>query len=406
MKKIVVVQLILFVITALTVVPYGIYYIVGSSGVGDRITVHAYVDNALGVSEGTVVTYRGVQAGQITGIGFDPDTRRARLDLALDGDTRIPTDSYAKITQGTMAGMLNVDIFPRVDHGPFLADGDEIAMPAEEQPTQISETLAHTADLLETIDPEIIATVGEELGTAFEGLGPDLASLVTDADRISAQLAEDAPAVAELLERTVGLTGTMAANGTEFVDGMASARTVAESLQANEDRIASMLNTGPDAIRRADGVLGANEESFSAVLANLGAVGPIISDRSAALRTGLVAIPRGLAALESIVHGDRADFALIATQGPSCYYDNPRRALGDTTPVDLDLSYYCPPGQDLEQRGSRNAPRPNDLGLTNATTPGSVIGPPVVADPILIPSGNELLFFWRSLLEGNTHGIR
>lgn len=405
MKKIVVLQLVLFVITALTVVPYGIYYIVGPTGVGDRINIHATVDNALGVGEGTVVTYRGVQAGMVTGIGFDPETRGARIDFALDGDTRIPVDSYAKITQGTMAGMLNVDIFPRVDHGPYLSDGDEIAMPADEQPTQISETLAHTADLLETIDPAVISTVGQELGSAFEGLGPDLARLVTDADRLSAQLAEDAPAVAELLDRAAGLTGTMAENSSEFVDGMASARTVAESLQANEDRIASMMATGPDAMRRADEAIGANQESFSAVLANLGAVGPVISDRSAALRTGLDAIPRGLAALESIVHGDRANFALIATQGPACYYDNPRRALGDTSPIEPNLDYYCPPGQDLEQRGSRNAPRPNDLGL-GGTTPGTVIGPPVVADPILIPSGTELLYFWKSLLEGNIHGTR
>ncbi len=99
MKKIVVLQLVLFVITALTVVPYGIYYIVGPTGVGDRINIHATVDNALGVGEGTVVTYRGVQAGMVTGIGFDPETRGARIDFALDGDTRIPVDSYAKITQ-------------------------------------------------------------------------------------------------------------------------------------------------------------------------------------------------------------------------------------------------------------------------------------------------------------------
>lgn len=404
MKKIVVVQLVLFVLTAITVVPYGIYYIVGPTGLGERIHLHATVENALGVGEDTVVTYRGVQVGSVTGVGIDPDTRRARLDLTLDGSTRIPADSYAKITQGTLAGMLNVDIYPRVDHGPYLGDGDEIAMPAEEQPEQISETLSHTADLLETIDPEVIATVGNELGSAFEGLGPDLARLVADADRMSGQIAEDAPAIAELLDRTAGLTGTMAANSPEFVDGMSSARTVADTLYANEDRIATMLATGPDGIRRTDNVFGANQETFAAVVANLGAVTPVISDRSAALQAGLVAIPRGLAALESIVDGDRADFALIATQGPVCAYDTPRRALGDTSPIEPNTTYYCPPGQDHAQRGARNAPRPNDLGLANATTPGSVIGPPVVADPILIPSGNELLFFWRSLLEGNTHG--
>ncbi len=77
--------------------------------------------------------------------------------------------------------MLNVDIFPRVDHGPYLASGDSIEMPAEEQPIQIAETLASTAALLDTVEPGTIATVGAELGAAFQGLGPDLARLITDA---------------------------------------------------------------------------------------------------------------------------------------------------------------------------------------------------------------------------------
>lgn len=68
MKKIVLVQLVLFVLTALIVVPYGIYYIVGPSGVGERMRLTAAVDDALGVSEGTVVTYRGVQVGTVSSI--------------------------------------------------------------------------------------------------------------------------------------------------------------------------------------------------------------------------------------------------------------------------------------------------------------------------------------------------
>ncbi|MGV9744178.1 MlaD family protein [Rhodococcus zopfii] len=400
MKKIVLVQLVLFALTALIVVPYGIYYIVGPRGLGDEMRLSAYVDDALGVSEGTVVTYRGVQVGAVSAVSVDPQRGGARIELELEGGTEIPTDSIAKITQGTLAGMLNVDIFPRVDHGPYLASGDSIEMPAEEQPIQIAETLASTAALLDAVEPGTIATVGAELGAAFQGLGPDLARLITDADDLSGRLETHATDLTELLSRTAGLTSTMANSSEQFVDGMAAARTIADTLYANEDRIGEMMTTTPDAMRRVDGVLAANEDSFAAVLANLVDVAPIISDRSAALQTGLVALPRGLAALESIVHGDRADFALIATQGPVCVYDTPRRRLGDESPVTVDLTHYCPPGEDHGQRGAQNAPRPNDLGVANRTTPGTLIGPQVVADPILIPAGEELAAFWRMLLQG------
>lgn len=400
MKKIVLVQLVLFVLTALIVVPYGIYYIVGPSGVGERMRLTAAVDDALGVSEGTVVTYRGVQVGTVSSVGFDTEGGGALLGLTLEGGTQIPVDSYAKITQGTLAGMLNVDIFPRVDSGPFLESGDSIDMPTSEQPVQIGETLADASDLLASVETGTIATVGAELGAAFEGLGPDLGRLIGDADRLSEQLELNSDDLVDLLRRTTSLTNTMAGESEEFVDGMSSARIIADTLHANEDRISAMMSTTPDAMRRADGILEDNEATFSAVLANLVEVAPVISNRSAALATGLDSIPRGLAALESIVHGDRADFALIGTQGPVCYYDAPRRQLGDTTRVDPDLTRYCPPGQDHGQRGARNAPRPDDLGLANATNPGTEMGPPVVADPILIPAGSELQAFWRMLLEG------
>ncbi|NLV81200.1 MAG: MCE family protein [Rhodococcus sp.] len=405
MRRIVLVQLLLFAATALIVVPYGIYYIVGSS-LGERMRVTALVDDALGVGEGTVVTYRGVRIGTVASVQIAPLDGGARIELDLDTDSEVPVDSYAKITQGTLAGMLNVDIFPRADGGPYLTDGDTIDMPADEQPVQIGETLAQAAELLGSVEPGTIATVGAELGSAFEGLGPDLARLIGDVDRISAGLEADVGGIADLLTRSIDLTATMAANSTQFVEGMASARRLAESLHANEDRVSSMLATTPDAMRRADGVLAENEESFAAIVANLDSVAPIISDRSSALAAGLVAIPRGLAALESIVHGDRADFALIATQGPVCFYDTPRRAVGDTSPVTPSTANYCPPGQDLAQRGAMNAPRPDDLGLAGSTTPGTVIGPPVVADPILVPSGAELQAFWRMLWEGVNDGAR
>ncbi len=292
MRRIVLVQLLLFAATALIVVPYGIYYIVGSS-LGERMRVTALVDDALGVGEGTVVTYRGVRIGTVASVRIAPLDGGARIELDLDADSEVPADSYAKITQGTLAGMLNVDIFPRTDGGPYLTDGDTIDMPADEQTVQIGETLAQTAELLGSVEPGTIATVGAELGSAFEGLGPDLARLIGDVDRISAGLEADVGGIADLLTRSIDLTATMAANSTQFVDGMASARRLAESLHANEDRVSSMLATTPDAMRRADGVLAENEESFAAIVANLDSVAPIISDRSSALAAGLVAIPRG-----------------------------------------------------------------------------------------------------------------
>jgi phospholipid/cholesterol/gamma-HCH transport system substrate-binding protein len=126
----------------------------------------------------------------------------------------------------------------------------------------------------------------------------------------------------------------------------------------------------------------------------------VLADRTPALETGLESIPTALSALTSIVHGDRGDFTLIGAQGPVCWYDTARRTVGDVSPRAPNLALFCPPGDNLAQRGSRNAPRPNDLGLARATTPGNVTGPPIVDDPILIPTGIDVIEQWTRMLQG------
>src|SRR5699024_7721032 len=81
----------------------------------------------------------------------------------------------------------------------------------------------------------------------------------------------------------------------------------------------------------------------------------------------------------------------------------PRDVL-DESPRETDLRLYCPPGDDLEQRGSRAAPRPDDEGLANATVPGTVIGPQVAEDPVLVPTGTEIAAYWAAMMEGLRDG--
>ena len=223
--------------------------------------------------------------------------------------------------------------------------------------------------------------------------------MIEDGDRISTLLGEQAPQLRSLLVRSANLLGTMSATGDSFVRGTGAARTFTEQLDTSGPVLVYLLDQSPAALNRTRDLFDRYHDSFGALLANLATVTPVISDRSNALAAGLDEIPEGLGKLESIVKGDRAQFALVATQGPVCNYDTARRAVGDLTPAEPNLTLYCPPGENIAQRGSRTAPRPDDLGLQNATTPGTVIGPPMVADPILVPTGAEALDQWNHLLE-------
>ncbi|PTR24043.1 phospholipid/cholesterol/gamma-HCH transport system substrate-binding protein [Rhodococcus sp. OK519] len=406
MRRVVLVQLILFAITAAVVVPFGIAYVGGSRAFGDPTRVHANMSDALGLTAGTSVTYRGVQVGKVASVALAPERGGARIEFDLDPGIRIPQDSVAKVGMGTVAGIQNVDIFPNTDSGPYLEDGDTLAAPQDLQPVQMDRLMGDAAKLLDGIDPEDVGTLGTELGASLEGLGPTLSGMIEDGDRIAAMLDGQAPQLQSLLVRSASLLGTMSGTSDAFVGGMSAARTFTEQLDANRPVLVYLVNQSPEALTRTRDLFDRYHDTFGALLANLAAVTPVISDRRNALAAGLDEIPEGLGKLESIVEGDRAEFALVGTQGPVCNYDTTRRAVGDLTPAEPNLTLYCPPGENLAQRGSRTAPRPDDLGLQNATTPGTAIGPPMVQDPILVPTGAEALDQWNQLLEELGNGER
>ncbi|MDI9916534.1 MlaD family protein [Rhodococcus sp. IEGM 1379] len=406
MKRLALVQLVLFAITAIVVIPFGIVYVVGPQGLGDHIRLHASMSDAFGLTKGTGVTYRGVQVGKVSDVALDPSTRSARIELSLGGDTEIPSDSIAKVTMGSAAGIQNVDIYPQADRGPYLEDGDEIAMPADQQPVQMSQLMLQASDVLEGIDPQAISDIGTELDKSFNGLGPSLRTMIDNGGTLSAQLNDQSTELAALLSRTSTLVDSMAGQSDSFVRGMSAAKNFTQQLDSNAPVLIYLTDHSPAALTSAQQLFDKYHNTFGAVLANLVAVAPIIADRTNALETGLVTIPEGLAKLASIVNGDRADFALVATQGPVCNYDTPRHEVGDLSPASPSLALYCPPGNDLVQRGAQNAPRPDNLGLQNSTIPGTPIGPPIVPDPILIPTGVDALNYWRMMLEGLGNGPR
>jgi phospholipid/cholesterol/gamma-HCH transport system substrate-binding protein len=398
-------QFLIFLAVSAIVIPVGINYIAGPEGFGAKLRLHAQMQNAFGLTAGTGVTLRGVDVGTVSSSSLDPDGAGARVDLVLRGGTRVPADSFLQITMASMAGIQSVDIIPSSDDGPYLSDGDSIAAPADKQPLQMDQIIGEAAKVLETFHGGSVATIGAELYRAFGSDGEPLAKLVANSSALAKLVATNAPMLRGILTEWLDVLDAMGATTGTFESGMASAASFTDQLDANQPTFVYLLDRSPRALTRAQQLFDKYRGTFGGVLANLVVVEPIISDRSASLQTGLKAIPQGLIDLRSIVKGNRADFALIATQGPVCmFYDEPRRAVGDLSPSAPNLVRYCPPGDGFGQRGAINAPRPNNLGTRDWRSPGAPSGPPTVTDPALIPNGAELLQMWEQLLERTRNG--
>ncbi len=397
-------QFVLFVVVSAIVVPLGIDYVAGPEGFGPKLRLSMQMDDAFGLTAGTGVTVRGVDVGTVSSARLNPGGG-ARMELTLDGDTKVPRDSYAQVTMASMAGIQSVDIVTGPDTGAYLRDGDVLAAPAERQPMQMDALMGQAAALLRGIRAGSVGTVSTELAAAFGGDQQSLAKLIANGSALAKVVHANAPMLKALLSDWLSALDAMDDTRGGFESGMRAMASFTDQLDAAQPTFVYLLDQSPAGLNRATALFDRYRGTFGGVLANLVAVEPIISDRTASLATGLQTIPQGLLDLRSIVKNNRADFALIGTQGPVClFYDEPRRAVGDLTPSNPNLTRYCPPGDGHGQRGAVNAPRPNGLGTQNWRSPGGVSGPPVVDDPLLIPNGTELMQMWSELLERARNG--
>ncbi|OZD62771.1 MCE family protein [Rhodococcus sp. 15-649-1-2] len=392
------IQLVLFAITAVVALVVGSTYALGSQSLRGSIDVHATMADASNIGVGTGVTYRGVAVGSVADVSVTAGGAEVRI--ALDPDTRVPVGSTASVTSNSALGIQTLDISPTTERGPYLTDGDSLDVPPELAPVRLDELLTRMAALAESIDPASITSIGETFSAAVGGTGTQLQQLFDDADTLSRMLDEHAPALANIVDRSVPMLDTLASRSDALPGAARAADDVTQQLLAQEPSLIYLLDRSPDALARTQRLLDDTRGTVGALMTNLVTVTGVLAERTPALDALLIAMPETLGKLTSIVHGDRGDFTLVGTQGPVCWYDTPRRVVGDTTPREANLNLYCPPGDDLEQRGAQNAPRPNDLGLSGSTVPGSVTGPPIAENPLLVPTGVEALNYWKQLLEG------
>ena len=103
-----------------------VYSIVGVGQLDDSYTVQARFTAVDGIDVGSDVRIGGVKVGTVAEQILDTDTFDAVLTLDLNNQVKLPKDSEARITSGTLIGGAYIQLVPGSDSA-FLQDGDAIA---------------------------------------------------------------------------------------------------------------------------------------------------------------------------------------------------------------------------------------------------------------------------------------
>ncbi|MEU6820856.1 MlaD family protein [Streptomyces atriruber] len=344
-------------------------------GARDHYTVTVQLAESGGLFSHGNVTYRGVDVGRVEAVELTSDGVEARVRIK-ESAPKIPSDLDAKVANLSAVGEQYLDLSPRTDDGPYLADGSVVPRGATRTPAPVTDVLTSVDRLASSVDTTALRTVVDELGKSLEGRGQDLQILIDTSSEFIRAADKALPATTRLLvdgETVLRTQNEHSAALKSFASGTAE---LAAQLKTSDPDLRRLIAQTPEAATQFTGLLRDTDPAFSVVLANLVTTSELLVTRQRGTRELLVRLPRVAAAGSTAIGPDGVRFGMITSffKPLPCTtgYGGTRYRNGlDTSPAPTNTKAACTasPGSGQNVRGSANAPRG---GVPDPARPGSM----------------------------------
>ncbi|MFE6862179.1 MCE family protein [Nocardia sp. NPDC057668] len=393
-SRLVRIQLIVFTIIAIVATTFsGIYYlrIPDALSIG-RYRVTVELPRAGGLYGNANVTFAGHTIGRVSSVDLTPAGVTATLSL-IDS-VPVPRDLTARVRSMSAVGEQYVDLQPRVSTGPFLGDGDTIAVDRVRVADQIGPILEQTRKILASIPPDTLRTVLEESGRGFGGAGQDLATLLDSTVAFADAMAADGDALVTLVQQLTPLLDTQVVSSDEIRGWAADLTELTEQLSLADPALRGIMQRGPGATGEVDRLFQELAPTLPLLLANLTTVGQVALTYNPAIEQLLVLLPPMIAAQNNagargVADGAASVVFAVQLQDPAActtgYISaDERRSPTDTESPVTESDPYCNVPQDspFAVRGARNLPCLENPGVRAAT-------PEQCRNGAVPPSGNN-----------------
>jgi phospholipid/cholesterol/gamma-HCH transport system substrate-binding protein len=229
--------------------------------------------------------------------------------------------------------------------------------------------LVHANELVRTVPKGDLVTTVDELGKAFDGLGPDLQRVIDRGNEVITAFQSNLPETTRLIEEGRVVLNTQIDVGPQFQSFAHDIADVSETLRTSDADLRRLFDNGVVASGELQRLFSDLRPELPQFLGNLIALGQIQAARLPGLDQVLVLYPKvidgGYATTANTDAG--ANFGLVTDQYPVCesgYLPKNQWTTAsdsrppDGAPVRLDLGCREPINSDIDIRGSRNAPRP------------------------------------------------
>lgn len=317
-----------------------------------------------GLLDRSEVTLRGYPVGRVTSIALSP--AGVRVNVALDSDVRIPADTDVVVAALSAAGEQFLDVRPRTDTGPFLADGAVIAERDTRTPVQFGKLITTVDNLTQQLDPERLGVVVGELRQAFDGSAPDLARIIDGGEVLITGLDGVLPETVRTLRNGRVVVGTLSDLRDEIGRLGTAGRGFTATVREADPVLREVLQTSPETLALLSDVVRVEGPTFGALLGDLATAGEVVAARLPAIGEFLPELSRVGPAAAAVARDGTVYSILDLEPRPSCSYGTPRRppTVGGSPPPRI-YRYCTLDGPTLQQRGSTNVPRPPGDGTAD-----------------------------------------
>ncbi|QCQ93702.1 MCE family protein [Rhodococcus sp. SGAir0479] len=329
-----------------------------------RVTVQ--LPSTGGLYTNANVAFRGTNIGKVEDVVLTEDGVDAKVSISSSYD--IPADLDAAVKSVSAIGEQYVDLIPRTDSEPYLANGDVIPLDRTSVPQDVGAMLDQANSLVQSISNTQLRTVVDESFKAFNGAGPDLQRLIDSARLFVQEANANSDATKTLIEQAEGLLDTQVVTSDAIRSWTKDLVTFSNQLRNSDPQIRSVLEQTPDAATEANALFQELKPTLPLLLANLVSVGEVSAIYHKSIEQVLVIYPPLVSSLLTIAmkgpldDGAIVNFALQLNDPPPCttgflpadQWRAPDEKSVPPTPSDL----FCKVAQDdpTTVRGARNYP--------------------------------------------------
>ncbi len=256
---------------------------------GSGIAVTAKLPASGGLFEGSEVTYRGVKIGTVG--SMTPTKDGVTLELKLEEDTELPTDSTMHVHNLSAVGEQYLDFEPPDDEPPYAEDGTVFEGTDDSLPVDEGDLLVDLDDFVGSVDHRSLQVTVRELGLLFGDTGRELQQLLDSGSQFVAEASAHTDETIALLENGLTVLRTQRdqkENIRSFADDL---NTLTTALRQSDGDLRGVLDGTPGVAREFQALLEELEPTLPVLLGNLISVNQVMVTNLAGLEQLLVTYP-------------------------------------------------------------------------------------------------------------------